>query len=103
MKKTTVDLSLLEKLQERQTRLERKGPIDKGGGPPHDGDMEERLKKLEEFKDDARERLARIEVRLEHCATKDDVSRLESTLLKWFVATAIALAGLAFAAAKLIH
>jgi hypothetical protein len=31
------------------------------------------------------------------------IARLESTILKWFIGTAIAMTGLAFAAAKLIH
>jgi len=33
-------------------------------------------------------------------ATKADLARLEATLLKWFIGTAIAMSGLAFAAAK---
>lgn len=91
------------KTNDEEKRISRLRSFDGGSGGGYDDGMEERLKKLEEFKDDARERLARIEVRLEHTATKDDVARLESTLLKWFVTTAIALTGLAFAAAKLIH
>jgi hypothetical protein len=36
-------------------------------------------------------------------ATKADISQLEATLLEWFIGTAIAMVGLAFAAAKPIH
>lgn len=65
--------------------------------------METRIIKLEEFTEEARDRLARIETRLDHMATKEDVSKLESTLLRWFIGTAISLTALAFTAAKLIH
>ncbi len=80
-----------------------KPPVDTGGGGGNDGEMEERVKELEKSTADIRERLARMESGLSHVATKADVASVESTLLKWFVGTAIALAGLAFAAAKLIH
>jgi len=33
-------------------------------------------------------------------ATKADLARMEATLLKWFIGTALAMTGLAFAAAK---
>jgi hypothetical protein len=65
--------------------------------------METRIIKLEEFAEEARDRLARIESRLDHMATKEDVSKLESTLLRCFIGTAISLTALAFTAAKLIH
>ncbi|WP_253185361.1 hypothetical protein [Burkholderia plantarii] len=77
--------------------------VDGGSDGGDDGGMEERIKELEKSNADIRERLARMESGLNHVATKADVASLESTLLKWFVGTAIALAGLAFAAAKLIH
>ena len=47
--------------------------------------------------------MARIETRLDHMATKEDVSKLESTLLRWFIVTAVSLTALAFTAAKFIH
>jgi len=65
--------------------------------------METRVLKLEEFAGDARDRLTRIETRLDHMATKEDVSKLESTLLRWFIGTAVSLTARAFAAAKLVH
>jgi hypothetical protein len=36
-------------------------------------------------------------------ATKADLAKLESTMLKWFVSTALTLAGIAFATAKFVH
>ncbi|WP_199189428.1 hypothetical protein [Trinickia dabaoshanensis] len=52
---------------------------------------------------DIRERMAHVEAGLFHLATKNDVTTLESTLLKWFIGTAIALTGLVFATARLLH
>jgi hypothetical protein len=77
-------------------------------------DMEPRITRLEGFADECRRDirsvdvlLARIETTTDglarNSATKADVAQLETTLLKWFVGTATTLAGLAFAAAKMIH
>jgi hypothetical protein len=83
---------------------------DGGGEPPYDGGMESRVAKLEDVVSDVRERLVRIETRLDHAATKEelqglraDMHRMEATLIKWFVATAAVLATLAFSAAKFVH
>lgn len=46
---------------------------------------------------DLRELKAKVEATLPHLATKADLSSLESTLIKWFVGTAIAAVGLAAA------
>lgn len=46
-----------------------------GGGPPHNGDMEARVLKLEDFAQDTRDRLARIETKLDTFATKEDLHR----------------------------
>lgn len=62
-----------------------------------------RLTELEQMTTDIRERIAHVEAGFLHLATKNDVSTLESTLLKWFIGTAIALTGLVFATAKLFH
>jgi hypothetical protein len=65
------------------------------------------VERLEDAQLEIRERLARLEARLEgvstQMATKADLAALEATLLKWFVATAVALASLAFAAARFIR
>lgn len=73
------------------------------GEPPYNDGMESRVKALEDAHIGARERLVRIETKLDHVASKADVSTLEGTLLKWFIGTACTLTGLAFAAAKLIN
>lgn len=88
--------SLLDRLHEPSGR----GPGDSGSGGGDNGDMETRIRDLEKGFSDVRERLARMEGRLAHTATGEDVAKLESTLLKWFIATAVAIGGLAFAAAK---
>lgn len=62
-----------------------------------------RLTELEQMMTDIRERMAHVEAGLLHLATKNDVTTLESTLLKWFIGTAIALTGFVFAAARLVH
>lgn len=56
---------------------------------------------LEHMMTDIRERLARVEAGLLHLATKNDLATLESTLLKWFIGTALALTSFVFAAAKI--
>ncbi len=63
------------------------GGVAAGGNPPYDGNMEARLSKLEEFASDAKERLAKIEVRLDQTATKADIAELTSTMVKWIVGT----------------
>ncbi|SDG19859.1 MULTISPECIES: hypothetical protein [unclassified Duganella] len=66
-------------------------------------DLERRVEKLEAFAEDAKERLVRIETHLDGMATKADLAALEATILKWFIATAVALTGLAFAAGRYVH
>jgi hypothetical protein len=47
--------------------------------------------------------LARIEAILPTFATKADLAVLESTMLKWFVGTALTLTSIAFAIARFVH
>lgn len=108
-------------MKSTQAREAQLGP----GGPPTRGtidklskhaedEMEPRIARLEGFADECGKdirfidvRLAKIETLAESCArnaaTKADVASLESTLIKWFLGTATAIAGLAFAAARLVH
>ena len=51
--------------------------------------IESRLDKLEEFAVETRERLAKIEARLEQMATKADLAELSATLVKWIVGMAV--------------
>ena len=55
---------------------------DDAGEPPYDGGMEARVAKLEETMADARERLARIETRVEATATREDLNRTAAELFK---------------------
>ena len=72
------------------------------GSGEHPG-IESRFAEFEKVTTDIRERVARIESCLSHVATKHDVSALETTVLKWFVGTAIALVGVTFAAARVLQ
>ena len=76
--------------------------------------MEPRIARLEGYADECRRDIRTVDVLLakietvtdslaRNAATKADVAQLESTLIKWLIGTATALAGLAFAAAKLMH
>lgn len=62
-----------------------------GGEPPYDDQMEARLDKLETFAETSRERLARIETKLDAVATKGEIHDLKAELIKWVVATAVGL------------
>lgn len=75
----------------------------KGGGgdePPGSDKVEKRVDKLESSMQDVREKLIKIESKVEsidkHGATKADLSSMESTLIKWFIATAFALTATTF-------
>ncbi len=60
--------------------------MDGGSTPPHNEDMEKRLSQLEAFADDARQRLVRVETKLDH------IDR-EVSQVKWWIVAQI-LAGL---------
>ena len=73
--------------------------------------MELRIAKLESFGDECRRDMRSVDVLLatietvadglaRNSATKADVAQLETTLIKWFLGTAVAIAGVAFTAAK---
>lgn len=72
--------------------------------------MEKRIEALEKAVPDIRERLAGIEATVQsietHGATKSDLSKLESTMVKWYVATSFTMvgltAGIAFTAARMM-
>jgi hypothetical protein len=64
--------------------------------------MEARVAKLEDFADDTRERLARIETRLEETATKADLGALRvemhkgfADIIKWMVGLTIVISATA--------
>ena len=90
-------------------------------GPPGDDQLKSRVEALEKVLPEIRERLVRVETRLDGIeqtmATKMDLGDLKVSMAelkaamiegfnnqtKWFVATAAVMAGTAFAAARLIH
>ncbi len=53
--------------------------------------MEARIAHLEAFAADAKERLVKIETRLDLTATKADLHEMSSALIKWMVGTAFGL------------
>lgn len=71
------------------------GPPDGGDGnsgePPHNDGMEARVTKLEEFAHDTRDRLTRIEGKLDTFATKADLQEMSASMVKWMVGTAVGL------------
>ena len=84
-------------LDKRLEGLERKH-LHSGGEPPYDEGMEARIAKLEDSATETRDRLVRIETRLDNTATKADVAELraeisdtKADLVKWIVGTAIGL------------
>lgn len=89
-----------DKAAESIERLAKLG-VAKSGEPPYDGGMEARVAKLEEFAMDTRDRLVRIESRLDHIdkdmATKDgtkaSIAEAKNSIIMWVV-SAILLAQL---------
>lgn len=71
----------IKQLRDAQPKLE----FDGGGGGGYDGPMDARVTKLEEFVVDARERLTKIETRLEQTATKADIGDIRVDMHKGFV------------------
>lgn len=76
-------------------RLVNNRNVENGGGQPPGGDIEERLENIEEFVREARDRLTKIETRLdgvnENMATKADLHESNVSLIKWTVGTALTL------------
>jgi hypothetical protein len=68
------------------------------GGPPYNGDMEARVEKLEAAIPDIRDRLIKIEARLDMTATREDLHR-EMTAQTWRLVTFVTSIGAALVAA----
>lgn len=75
-----------------------------GGGsgrPPEDSIMEARVAELEKHLPDIKDKvtsiLSKVESIEKHSATKADLANTELSILKWCIATAIAITGLACA------
>jgi hypothetical protein len=76
--------------------------ISGSSGPPADTDA--RLRKVEEALGDVRVDIATVKQRLDselpQVVTKAELKSTEATLIKWMVGVALAIGGLAFAAAR---
>lgn len=94
-------------IEEQQAASERIRRFDGGGGGGYDDTMEARITKLESLAEKTVDRLSSLErdvaVIKSNYSTKADISSAETSIIKWLVATAIAMSGLAFAAAKFIN
>lgn len=81
-------------------------PLAKGGGGGNDGRMEARVAELEKTMSGVRERLASIEAKVDsvdkYGAKSHEISALESRMTRWFIGTALAIGGIAFAIARFI-
>lgn len=85
-------------INQKMLRLVNGEALDKGGEPPDDGDMEARVAKLEDFVVEARDRLTKIESRLDHMATKADLHK-EINNQTWKLVTFVSGFGTALAGA----
>jgi len=65
--------------------------VEPGGEPPDNGTMEPRIRKLEEFAEEAKKTLVRIETKLEATVTKADLTDAINAQIKWMVGTAAVL------------
>jgi hypothetical protein len=69
--------------------------------------MESRILNLISINQNILDRLSALEADLavvkSNYATKEDLAKMEGTLLKWFIGTAVAIVGIAFTAAKFIN
>lgn len=61
------------------------GGVDNGGGPPHNGDMEARVSKLEGIAETTRDKITAVESRLQTieltAASKDDLAKAKEDIL----------------------
>jgi hypothetical protein len=90
--------NMFDDTAKQREAIERLRRFDGGGGGGYDDFMEARVAKLEEFVTDARERLTKIDTRLDgmdtRMATKADLHENANSMIKWVVGTA-ALLGVA--------
>jgi hypothetical protein len=72
-----------------------------GGGNVED--ILKRLGVLESAVSDIREKVSGITATIAHLATKKDVSDLETTIIKWIIATVLTTAALVLGIVKVYH
>jgi len=85
--------SAIEKMITETTVIKPPNSFDGGGGGGYDGEMDTRLVKVEEFAADAKQRLVKIETRLDHTATKSDVEASTNKIIIWIAGILFVLAG----------
>lgn len=82
-------------------------PVDIPRGDRDDSPMEKRIEALEAANLETRDRLARIETKLDTFATKADLHEVISgqtwKIVMWMTSVGIVLAGATFTIAKLVH
>jgi hypothetical protein len=87
--------SLFSEAKQQKEALDRISRFDGGDGGGYDSGMEARVTKLESFVIDTRERLVKIEGRLDgidsRMATRSDLHEMGGSLIKWMVGTAVGL------------
>jgi len=86
-------MSNVFELSERIDRLRKGPPVDPPGGGGDNGgmDLSARVGHLEDDMKDVRDRLARMEPRLDAFATKGDLAETKAEIIKWVVGTAVGL------------
>jgi hypothetical protein len=95
----TADIHTIRKELDQQLAHPKRPRVDGTGRPPHDGDMEARIEKLEKAAEDTRDRLIKIETRLDVFATKEDLHKeLHSMTWKIFGGCALLVAAVYFIA-----
>lgn len=95
--------SLIDRLARQERALGTLPPVDGGGGGGDDGRMETRVSALEAANLETRDRLARIETRLDFVATKSDLHEALHSLTWKLIGSCALLVAATFAIAKLVH
>jgi hypothetical protein len=81
-------------------------PRSAAGSGSGGGNVEDILKRLGNMESDVSELKSKVSAILAivpHLATKADLSALETSIIKWIIATVLATSALAFTIAKLVH
>lgn len=95
---------LRDTINEAKTSSDGVRKVDNGGGPPHNGDMEARVQKLENLAEATRDKLASVDTRIAvmdqriqgiessmktSMATKADVAEAKNSIIMWVVSAVL--------------
>ncbi|QIY81481.1 hypothetical protein [Chromobacterium violaceum] len=79
--------------EERAKRGMAGRPLDDGGGPPHNGDMEARVSKLEQDISQVKDKLNTVSTDVavikSNYATKADVAEAKNSIIMWVVSAVL--------------